>query len=31
VLITEHGIKPGDLHGKPPEFTPWPTGVEDNE
>jgi len=30
VLMTEHGIRPGDLDGRPPEFTPWPTGVEES-
>ncbi|MFL6140452.1 MAG: hypothetical protein ACJ72N_01105 [Labedaea sp.] len=30
VLMTEHGVKPGDLDGKPPVFTPWPTSVEDS-
>jgi hypothetical protein len=29
-LMTEHGIRPGDLVGKPPEFVPWTTGTEES-
>jgi len=30
VLMTGHGVKPGDLDGKPPVFTPWTTGTDES-
>jgi hypothetical protein len=29
-LMTEHGIRPGELVGKPPEFVPWTTGTPES-